>query len=66
MLGATGIGAVFTLLPWGLLADRIGERAVMAAGLAGSAAALGAAAAVDSFWPLVAAARRWPAPPARA
>lgn len=53
VLGATGIGAVFTLLPWGLLADRIGERAVMASGLAGSAAALGAAAAVHSFWPLV-------------
>src|SRR5205085_9408567 len=31
VLGATGFGAVFTLLPWGLLADRIGERAVMAA-----------------------------------
>jgi sugar phosphate permease len=53
VLGATGFGAVFTLLPWGLLADRIGERAVMAAGLAGAAAALGVAAAVDSFWPLV-------------
>ncbi|HKI92117.1 MAG TPA: MFS transporter [Gaiellaceae bacterium] len=40
VLGAVGIGMLPTLLPWGLLADRIGERAVIVVGLAGSAAAL--------------------------
>jgi sugar phosphate permease len=43
------IGLVFTLLPWGLLADRVGERTVVAAGLTGSAAALCGAAFARSF-----------------
>ncbi|MGH3031825.1 MAG: MFS transporter, partial [Gaiellaceae bacterium] len=32
VLAAVNAGAVLTLLPWGLLADRAGERAVLAAG----------------------------------
>lgn len=50
-LAATGIliasvnaGSLLTLLAWGLLVDRVGERAVTAGGLTGSAAALVAAA----------------------
>ena len=33
VLGAVGIGSLATLLPWGLAADRLGERAVIAVGL---------------------------------
>jgi MFS family permease len=40
VLAATGIGMLFTLLPWGLLADRVGERWVIATGLTGAAGAL--------------------------
>jgi MFS family permease len=36
-------GAMLTLLPWGILADRTSERLVIAAGMASSAAALAAA-----------------------
>jgi sugar phosphate permease len=49
VLGAIGIGMLFTLLPWGLVADRVDERWVIAAGLAGAAAALAAASATHSF-----------------
>jgi sugar phosphate permease len=40
VLGAVTAGATFTLVPWGLLTDRIGERRAMAIGLAGAGAAL--------------------------
>ena len=40
VLDALWIGTLLTLLPWGVLADRIGERLVLAAGLGGCAAAL--------------------------
>ncbi len=40
VLGAVGIGMLLTLLPWGLLADRIGERAVIFVGLALAGATL--------------------------
>jgi sugar phosphate permease len=43
VLAAVNAGAVVTLLPWGLLADRAGERAVLAAGLAAAAVALAGA-----------------------
>jgi len=33
VLDSVWIGTMLTLLPWGLLADRIGERLVLAAGL---------------------------------
>jgi sugar phosphate permease len=49
LLAAAWVGSTLTLLPWGLAADRFGERAVLALGLAGSAASLGAAAFVSSF-----------------
>jgi sugar phosphate permease len=35
VLAAEWVGTLFTLLPWGLLADRIGERRVLGVGLAG-------------------------------
>jgi sugar phosphate permease len=40
VLGAVTAGATFTLVPWGLLTDRIGERRAMAIGLAGAGLAL--------------------------
>jgi sugar phosphate permease len=60
-LGALGVaiaassgGMTLTLLGWGLLTDRVGERTVIAIGLGGAALLLAAAATVDSFWRLVA------------
>ena len=49
VLGAVGIGMLPTLLPWGLLADRIGERAVIVVGLAGSAGALAGVSATHTY-----------------
>jgi sugar phosphate permease len=40
VLAAVGIGMLFTLLPWGLLADKLDERWVIAMGLIGCAGAL--------------------------
>src|SRR4029077_9480491 len=40
VLAAFGIGMTPTLLPWGLLTDRIGERIVLPLGLSTSAVAL--------------------------
>jgi sugar phosphate permease len=54
VLDSVWLGTVVTLLPWGLLADRYGERLVLASGLGCSGAALVAAAYTSSFWPLVA------------
>jgi sugar phosphate permease len=45
VLGAVTAGATFTLVPWGLLTDRIGERRSLAIGLAGAGLALGASVA---------------------
>jgi sugar phosphate permease len=53
VLAAIGIGMLFTLLPWGLLADRLDERIVIALGLTGAAAALAFAATTGSFGSLV-------------
>jgi sugar phosphate permease len=47
-------GMTLTLLGWGLLTDRVGERAVISTGLSGAALLLAAASTVDSFWFLVA------------
>jgi sugar phosphate permease len=52
-IAAANGGSVFTLLAWGLLADRVGERAVLAAGLTGCAAGLLVAAFAPSFVLLV-------------
>lgn len=54
VLSAVWIGATLTLLPWGLLSDRIGERRVLAGGLAASALALAASAWADDAGALVA------------
>jgi sugar phosphate permease len=42
-------GGMLTLVPWGALTDRIGERPVMAAGLAGCAVALVGAASASTY-----------------
>jgi sugar phosphate permease len=43
------VGPILTLLPWGLLADRIGERAVLASGLTVSGLLVAAAGWTGSF-----------------
>lgn len=53
-IATANLGSVVTLLPWGLLADRAGERAVLAGGLTGAAIALSGAAFAPSFGVLVA------------
>jgi MFS family permease len=49
VLDSVWIGTMLTLLPWGVLADRLGERLVLAVGLGGCGAALIAAAHASSF-----------------
>jgi sugar phosphate permease len=49
VLAGIGIGMLFTLLPWGLVADRIDERWVIATGLTGAGAMLLAASTTDTF-----------------
>lgn len=49
VLAAIGIGMLFTLLPWGLVADRFDERWVIAAGLTAAAAALVGASTTHGF-----------------
>jgi sugar phosphate permease len=49
VLGAIGIGMLFTLLPWGLVADRVDERWVIATGLTGAGAMLAVASTTDGF-----------------
>jgi sugar phosphate permease len=53
MLGASSIGAVLTLLPWGLAADHVGERVTGTAGLLGASAAMVGAAYAPDFAVLV-------------
>ncbi len=55
VLAALSFGSVATLLLWGIVADWIGERAVIAVGQSGAAAALLWAAYVSSYTELVAA-----------
>jgi sugar phosphate permease len=55
VLAALNFGLLVTLLPWGIVADRIGERAVLATGLAGCSAALVVAGFTSSLAGLVAA-----------
>jgi sugar phosphate permease len=55
VLAALNFGLILTLLPWGIVADRIGERAVLASGLTGCAGALLVAANTSSYAGLVAA-----------
>ena len=53
VLAAIGIGMLFTLLPWGLAADRLDERWVIVAGLVGAGVAFGAAAESGGLGSLV-------------
>ena len=53
VLAAGNVGAVTTLLVWGIVADLIGERAVVALGQTGTAVALVWAAYASSFLELV-------------
>jgi sugar phosphate permease len=53
VIGAFSVGSVVTLLPWGLLTDRVGERPVLATGLAGAGLALVFAALTDGYLQLV-------------
>jgi nitrate/nitrite transporter NarK len=53
LLGGSGIGAVLTLLPWGLAADRLGERATATVGALGAAASLAGGAYAPEFVSLV-------------
>jgi sugar phosphate permease len=55
VIATANIGSIVTLLPWGLLADRVGERVILAIGLTGAAVALTAAAFAPSFGALLAA-----------
>ena len=55
VLAALNFGLVLTLLPWGLVADRIGERAVLGSGLLGCAVALVLAGRTTSYGALVSA-----------
>ena len=52
-LAALGIGMTPTLLPWGLLADRVGERIVLPLGLATGAVALACAGIARNYEELV-------------
>jgi len=52
VLDSVWVGTMATLLPWGLLADRVGERLVLASGLAACGAAVIGAAYARSFWAL--------------
>ena len=49
LLAASWVGGTLTLLPWGLAADRFGERAVLSLGLALCATCLAMAAAASTF-----------------
>jgi sugar phosphate permease len=54
VLSAAWLGATVTLLPWGLAADRYGERVVLVLGLLGSSACLVGASDAGSFEVLLA------------
>ena len=53
VLASVSVGMLLTVLPWGIVADRAGERVVMATGLALGSASLALAAISDAFLPLV-------------
>ena len=53
-LASLWVGTLLTLLPWGLLADRLGERVVLGTGLAACGVLSAAAGWAGSFWTLVA------------
>jgi sugar phosphate permease len=52
VIAAPWVGPIFTLLPWGMLADRVGERVVLAAGVGLCGTLTIAVAFASSFAPL--------------
>jgi sugar phosphate permease len=54
LLGASLGGSVVTLVPWGMAADRLGERAVLVVGVGACGLSLLGASRVSGFWPLLA------------
>ena len=52
VLSSHWLGTLVTLLPWGFLTDRIGERIVLAAGMGGCGLLLIAAGQAETFWQL--------------
>ena len=52
MLSSHWLGTLVTLIPWGFLTDRIGERIVLAAGMGGCGVLLIVAGQADTFWQL--------------
>jgi len=53
VLDSLWVGTLLTLLPWGVLADRVGERLVLASGLLACAAALVGAGSAEGFGSLI-------------
>src|SRR5438874_5517030 len=53
LLAASLAGSTFSMIPWGILTDRVGERPVIATGLGACGVALVVAAEVSSFWALL-------------
>lgn len=49
VLGSVSAGIVLTLIPWGALADRVGERPVISIGLTGTAMALAVASLTGGY-----------------
>jgi MFS family permease len=54
VLSSHWLGTLVTLLPWGFLTDRIGERMVLATGLGGCGLLLVVAGRAETFWQLYA------------
>jgi sugar phosphate permease len=54
LISGSLVGSVISLIPWGLATDRLGERWVLAAGIAGCGLALLGASQAHGFWPLLA------------
>lgn len=50
LFAAANLGGFATLIPWGLLTDRLGERIVIALGLGGLAVGFAASASLPAYW----------------
>ena len=66
VLSSHWLGTLVTLLPWGFLTDRVGERIVLAAGLGACGLFLVVAGQAETFWQLYILAVPRRARPARA